>query len=284
MVIRSLVLHSIQFVLSKYNDIPSVDKLISICNSTYDSHSPYIVKEQLTDLRNRILGIDKQLVQMLGLSTETKSNDLSQINANSISNNIKQTTPQFNDNTNTKNTSPTKLQRSKSKRSQLIAKCKEINEESYEDKNSLNSKAMTNVIKDLRNSQKENIRESYDNKAIKKKGKYIQKIVETEYETKTINEVLNKKTSNSQKKLYQTYRDYENVSKRNINIENCKRINEDENEQDYNEESNMRELSKNLVNTKSREAALLRKLSERNTMDSAKELMKTRLKPVTYDI
>jgi len=64
-IFRELILHAIRAILAKYHNPPPVERISSFCNSDYDSHSPYIVYEEVNDIRNKILGIDRQLFKML---------------------------------------------------------------------------------------------------------------------------------------------------------------------------------------------------------------------------
>ena len=120
-VIRCLALHSIHSVLVKYHTPPILDRLISLCNSPYDSHSPYIMHEKLNDLRNKVLAIDKQLVDMLG--NKLSISDIKQSKE-------EQVTPQFNTASKSKRGSHSvNSNRGKQiKHAMLVPKCRELYE------------------------------------------------------------------------------------------------------------------------------------------------------------
>lgn len=66
-VVRCLSLHTIHSVLAKHHSPPSIDRLLSLCTSPYDSHSPYLMREKLSDLRTKVAAIDRQLGEILGV-------------------------------------------------------------------------------------------------------------------------------------------------------------------------------------------------------------------------
>eukprot|EP00826_Nyctotherus_ovalis_P062100 TRINITY_DN8927_c0_g1_i2.p1 TRINITY_DN8927_c0_g1~~TRINITY_DN8927_c0_g1_i2.p1 ORF type:complete len:184 (-),score=42.15 TRINITY_DN8927_c0_g1_i2:181-732(-) len=62
--IRLLTFYSIKSVLTKYRKPPDLSKLQSFCVSSYDSNSPYLLKEKINDIHNKLLSIDKQLLEI----------------------------------------------------------------------------------------------------------------------------------------------------------------------------------------------------------------------------
>eukprot|EP01022_Parablepharisma_sp_SALTPOND_P016730 TRINITY_DN2523_c0_g1_i1.p1 TRINITY_DN2523_c0_g1~~TRINITY_DN2523_c0_g1_i1.p1 ORF type:complete len:414 (+),score=25.13 TRINITY_DN2523_c0_g1_i1:77-1318(+) len=143
-IIRSLSLHTIRSTLYKHSAPPPFDKIESFCNSPYESNSPYILHEELNDVRSKLLGIDKQL---LGLIDATKvQGPAKRMNSKLNLPSSKSTVPSANTSqtplhttggneslNGTRSVSSNKYQKAAIKHSVLVPQCKEIHEVSKDE-------------------------------------------------------------------------------------------------------------------------------------------------------
>ena len=125
--------------MSKCHKPPLIEKLLSLCNSSYDSNSPYILHEKINDIRNKLLNIDKQLLEIVEVdeeANETRPKNKLQIETGNSEENQSlgasenQEIYQFKEIGNNirgiRSASSSRLNKSGMKHSMLIPQCKEM--------------------------------------------------------------------------------------------------------------------------------------------------------------
>eukprot|EP00826_Nyctotherus_ovalis_P029093 TRINITY_DN2294_c0_g1_i4.p1 TRINITY_DN2294_c0_g1~~TRINITY_DN2294_c0_g1_i4.p1 ORF type:complete len:329 (-),score=90.28 TRINITY_DN2294_c0_g1_i4:57-1043(-) len=276
-VIRCLSLHTIHSVLAKHHTPPSVDRLLSLCTSPYDSHSPYLMREKLSDLRNKVTAIDKQLAEMLGVPLASEMAQASVVE--------EQVTPQFNSVCRSiRGSHSVTSNRGKQtmKHSVLVPKCKELHEVSGENPYEYEvTRRMQKESAEERQCKSEDCSKGCDAKAQteakKKQPKYIQKRVERE--NKGPNELVGKYGGSSKKQQYinKTNNDTEKyLMGREESFEGHTEPSKDQHKQGSIESEVAREIHKKFLNTevlRSRESNFFSfgRSFERRTADSDKD-------------
>jgi len=142
--IRLLTFYSVKSILSKYRKPPDITRVQSLCTSSYDSNSPYLLKEKINDIHNKLLSIDKQILQLVDIdvkeSLQIETQNLvknSPLEISGVENQFEEINKNLRG---IRSVSSSRLQKSGMKHSILIPQCKDVSDMSNTEMYNLMSK------------------------------------------------------------------------------------------------------------------------------------------------